>query len=643
MNTSTTTRSRNFRLTSLIGAVTTLCLVLTGMTIQSAQAADTGSITGKVFTQAVGGTKVAVTSGYIYLYAKGSDGYYHSVDSNPSTPLTDSFHFTGNTFSLNGLKAGSYKFEMAGVESVDGKTYQREFYNNAESERSAVAVTVGTAAVPVADMVLEPAGQITGKVTDRAGNPLANASVSFEDSASGGGGGATTDANGNFTSQRNPADGFGVGLVRGSYRVSARLDNYLNPDGKSYEQRYWQDSATYAAATPVTVTPGATTGSINIKLDVAPRMRLTVKDPAGNPLPNTPVGIYVFYNGAWGPYQAGPNDTDATGVYRRTLRIGDRYKFFITPPTGVGGVKEWYDNAYTEATAKEIKATAYGQVIDFEIKLGAAPAVTGATPTISGTPQVGQTLTAAPGTWGPTGVALTYQWLAAGAPIAGAKAKTYSPVAADVGKALTVKVTGTLANHTSTSKTSAATAAVTLPTVTITGATPTISGTPRTGRTLTVKPGTWGPSGVALSQQWFASNVAIPGATGTTFKVTNAQAGKQITVRVTGKRNDAVAVTKASSPTAKATGVLTPKKVSISGTRKVGKKLRADTSLWGAKPIKLSYKWYRNGKTISGQTGRYYKLRKADKGKRISVRVYQRKTSYLTASKLSSKTGKIKK
>lgn len=641
MNTSTTTRSRNFRPTSLIGAVIALCLVLTGMTIQSAQAADTGSITGKVFTKAVGGSNVPASSVFIYLsYSATINGGYDSVDSDPSTPNTNGFSFTGNTFALTGLKAGYYKFEVAGV---GNNAYQREYYNDKDSLGGATPVQVGTGATAVNDMVLEPAGQITGKVTDRAGKPLAKASISFEDSDRGGSHSATTDANGNFTSQKDPADGFGVGLVRGSYRVSARFDDYTNPDAPSYEQRYWQDSATYAAATPVTVTPGATTGSINIKLDVAPRMKLTVKDPAGNPLPNTPVGIYVFYNGAWGPYQAGPNETDATGVYRRTLRIGDRYKFFITPPTGVGGVKEWYDNAYTEATAKEIKATAYGQVIDFEIKLGAAPAVTGATPTISGTPQVGQTLTAAPGTWGPTGVALTYQWLAAGAPITGAKAKTYSPVAADVGKALTVKVTGTLANHTSTSKTSAATAAVTLPTVTITGATPTISGTPTTGRTLTVKPGTWGPSGVVLSQQWFASNVAIPGATGTTFKVTNAQAGKQITVRVTGKRNDAVAVTKASSPTAKASGVLTPKKVSISGTRKVGKKLRADTSLWGAKPIKLSYKWYRNGKTISGQTGRYYKLRKADKGKRISVRVYQRKTSYLTASKLSSKTGKIKK
>lgn len=528
----------------LIGVVIALCLVLTGLTMQSAQAANTGKITGQVFTQAVGGPKVAVTSGYIYLYAKGSDGYYQSVDSNPSTPLTDSFHFTGNTFSLNNLKAGSYKFEMAGVNSVDGKAYQREHYNDAESISDATAIQVGTVPVSVADMVLEPAGQITGKVTDRAGNPLANANVSFERTEYGGGGGATTDANGNFTSQRNPADGFGVGLVRGSYRVSARLDDYNNPDGKSYEQRYWQDSATYAAATPIAVTPGATASSINIKLDVAPRVRLTVKDPAGRPLANTNVGIYVFYNGAWGPYQAGPNTTDASGIYRKTVRIGDKYKFFITPPARIGGATKWYDGAYNVTDAAEVTATAYGQVKNIEIKLDPAP-------TVSGTAKSGKALVARPSAGSPPMTNLTYQWLAGGA--------------------------------------------------------------------------------------------AVRGATQPTLKLSNAQAGKNIAVKITGKLADATTRTETSALTAKVTGVLTPKKVSISGTRKVGKKLRADTAAWGPKPVKLSYKWYRNGKAISGQKSRYYKLRKADKGKRISVRVYQRKTSYLTASKLSSKTSKVKK
>jgi hypothetical protein len=470
----------------LVGTLAALTLAGTALAALPAQAADTGSITGKVFTKAVGGSNVPAGSVFIYLsYSPTINGGYDSVDSDPSTPSTNGFSFTGNTFALTGLKAGYYKFEVAGV---GDEAYQREYYNDKESLSGATPVQVGTGATAVDDMVLEPAGQITGKVTDRAGKPLANASVSFADSENGGGGYATTDANGNFTSQKDD-EGFGVGLVRGSYRVSAYFDDYTDPDAPSYEQRYWQDSATYAAATPVTVTPGATASSINIKLDVAPRLRLTVKDPSGTPLPDTNVGIYVFYDGEWGPYRAGPNRTDENGVYRRTLHIGDRYKFFIDPPAGVGGVKEWYDNAYSEATAKEVTATAHGQVIDITIQLGAAP---------------------------------------------------------------------------------------TDPT------TPTTPNSPTT-------PAPSSPAPVAVPQKF------------------------------------------------------APTKVSVRGTAKVGKKLRASTRAWAPAPVKLSYTWYRNGKRIKGQTKSTYTLRTADTGKRITVRVQQRKAGYATASRLSAKTAKVKR
>ncbi|MFI5425525.1 carboxypeptidase-like regulatory domain-containing protein [Aeromicrobium sp. UC242_57] len=517
----------------------TACLIFTGMTIQSAQAADTGSITGKVFTKAVGGAEVAVKSGYIYLYRQGSDGYYSSVDRNPSTPLTDSFQFVGNTFTLSGLKAGNYKFEIAGVEAVDGGRYQREHYNDAEYIYDATAIAVSTGVKTVDKMVLEPAGQISGRVTDAAGQPLANATVSFERTSDGGSFGVSTNANGEYSSTNI----FGGGLVKGAFRVAASHYPYSgNPDTPSHEQEYWQNATSYGTATPVNVTPGATTGGINFTLDVAPRIRLTVKDAAGRPLANTNVGIWVKYNGTWGPYQAGPNTTDSKGVFRKTTRIGDEYKFFITPPASVGGTTKWFDGAYSEAAATVVKTTDR-QVRNIEIKLDPAP---------------------------------------------------------------------------------------------------TVSGTVRAGKALAAKPSPGSQLKTDLTYQWTAGGAAVRGATKSTFKLTNTQAGKAVAVRITGKTADSATRTETSAVTAKVTGVLSPKKVTVTGTRKVSKKLRADTAAWGAKPVKLKYRWYRNGKAISGQTNRYYKLRKADKGKRISVRVYQSKTSYLTASKLSAKTGKVK-
>ncbi|UUP12810.1 carboxypeptidase-like regulatory domain-containing protein [Aeromicrobium wangtongii] len=725
------------RSTALVGAVVAICLALTGLTAQSASAADTGSITGAVFTQAVGGAKTPVTGGYIFLHRLNADGYYDSVDSDPTDPGTDGYPFTGSTFELGGLAAGTYTFEVASVGTNDAKLYQREYYNDAEYLHDATPIQVGTTRVQLPDMVLEQAGQISGRVTDAAGKPLAGASVMFERTRSGGSKGVQTDANGYYTSVQDPGEGFGEGLVRGDYRVVAsKYSSSSDPDAPSYEAEYWNNATSYDSATAVTVQPGKTATNINFTLAEAPRVRLTVKDPAGNPVPNADVGIYFFNEGAWAPYAAGPNVTGPDGVYRKTVRIGERYKFFIEPPAGVGGVTEWYDNAYSEATAREVKATSHGEVIDIEIKLGPAPVVDGSTPTITGTPQVGQQLTANPGTWGPEGVKLAYQWFASGTPIQGATQATYTPSIGDATKALTVRVTGTLANHTTTVKTSAATAPVATPAVVgstptitgtpevgqqltanpgtwgpagvklayqwfangtpiqgatqatytpsiddatkaitvrvtgtlanhtttvktsaatapvatppvvapvVTGAAPVISGTPRSGSTLVASPGAWGPAGVSVAYQWLANGAPIPGATGAQLRLTNAQAGKRITVTTTGSLPGAAPVTTTSAATSAVKGVLTPKKVSITGTAKVGKKLRAKTSSWGPSPVRSSYTWYRNGKRIPGQTKSTYTLRKADAGKRITVRITRTKSNYVSAKKVSAKTGKVKK
>jgi hypothetical protein len=92
-----------------------------------------------------------------------------------------------------------------------------------------------------------------------------------------------------------------------------------------------------------------------------------------------------------------------------------------------------------------------------------------AAPTISGTPQVGQTLTASNGTWtSDTTPTYTYQWNrcdSAGnncAAITGATAQTYTVAAADVDKTLRVTVTGKNSSG-SASASSAQTAAVTQP------------------------------------------------------------------------------------------------------------------------------------------------------------------------------------
>ena len=88
----------------------------------------------------------------------------------------------------------------------------------------------------------------------------------------------------------------------------------------------------------------------------------------------------------------------------------------------------------------------------------------GGVPTVSGTPAVGATLSAAPGRWSPTPTAIAYQWelcTPAGAcnPIAGAADASFQPGSADANAELEVQVLASNANGT-TIATSAPTAPI---------------------------------------------------------------------------------------------------------------------------------------------------------------------------------------
>jgi hypothetical protein len=90
-----------------------------------------------------------------------------------------------------------------------------------------------------------------------------------------------------------------------------------------------------------------------------------------------------------------------------------------------------------------------------------AGTLTTATPTVSGTKRVGYTLTATPGTWGPAPVTLSYQWYRSGVVISGATASSYKLTSTDLGKGMSVRVTGRKSGYTTAAKDSARTTAVT--------------------------------------------------------------------------------------------------------------------------------------------------------------------------------------
>ena len=280
-----------------------------------------------------------------------------------------------------------------------------------------------------------------------------------------------------------------------------------------------------------------------------------------------------------------------------------------------------------------------------DIALGALPnsAATGA-PTISGTAQVGETLTA-----DTSGIAdedgldnatFSYQWLSSrDTAIPGATGSTYTLVSADLGKTIKVKVSFTDDEGNEESLTSSPTASVADSSNNPATGAPTISGTMQVGQTLTASTSGIadddGLTNVSYTYQWIAndgtSDSDIQDATLSTYTLVSDDVGKTIKVKVsfsddaeneetlTSAATDSVVAAPASNTAA--TGVPT-----ITGTAQLGQTLTADTSeisdADGLTNVNYSFQWLSSRDTeIDGATSSTYSLQESDEGKVIKVRV----------------------
>jgi len=148
------------------------------------------------------------------------------------------------------------------------------------------------------------------------------------------------------------------------------------------------------------------------------------------------------------------------------------------------------------------------------------------------------------------GAKLSYQWLRAGKAITKATKITYTPVAADFNKVITVRITATKTNYTTvvaTSPTGVNPSVVPGGVVTINNPVPII------GSTLTAQYPSYSPSPDGYTYQWYAAGKAIKSATNQTFVVTSAQNKKAITVRVIAAKAGLLSSALTSAATAKVT------------------------------------------------------------------------------------------
>ncbi|MGO9961445.1 MAG: hypothetical protein ACLP50_36640 [Solirubrobacteraceae bacterium] len=246
---------------------------------------------------------------------------------------------------------------------------------------------------------------------------------------------------------------------------------------------------------------------------------------------------------------------------------------------------------------------------------GIAP-VNSIAPIITGTVQQGDPLSASTGTWAPAPSSYSYQWQrspqAGGTytAIAGASAKTYKPVAADVNYFLEVVVSAS-GKYGSTAATSAWVGSV-LSNAPHNTKAPTVSGTVVQADTLSGKPGTWSGA-TSYKYQWLAAAASlsgtvfqnVAGATQPTFKLTGAQVGKMIELQVTAINANGFTCAYSNQTAAVAgdepTNTLAP---ALTGTPARGDTLSVTTGTWTGSGLKYSYLWQRGAASSSarGQT-----------------------------------------
>ncbi|PPF59323.1 hypothetical protein C5C13_06160 [Clavibacter michiganensis] len=163
---------------------------------------------------------------------------------------------------------------------------------------------------------------------------------------------------------------------------------------------------------------------------------------------------------------------------------------------------------------------------------GSAPLTSTPPPAIIGRSSVGATLAVRTGLWQPAPVRLTYQWYADGRPIFGATGGTLALSSDQIGARITVSVRGARDGYLSTTRTSAPTPRVPQPVITV--GSPFVTGVAAVGRTVTARTGSWRPGPVAFTYAWLRDGRPIPGATASTYAITEADRGRLLSVRVTG-------------------------------------------------------------------------------------------------------------
>jgi Carboxypeptidase regulatory-like domain len=417
------------------------CIALL-LTAPLAAATGYGAVSGKV-TGAV--SKVGIEGIEVRIY-NGENEWY------PTTTTS------GGTYSAAGIEAGEYKVKFIGT----GTKYATQYYKEKLSYAAATTIKVeeGKETKEI-NAALSENGTISGEVKSASTNlELGDIEVTAY--------------------ERNPpnaaiesvdTNSFGLyeltALSKGAYVVGFRSGvSGLDYAPQFYKEvpRFSENSEVYVDEHPVS--------DINAKLSKGASIAGVVTDAATHqPLANMIVYAVAIGSGEVETATA----TNAVGDYELVGLPSGTFEVVFLSENKAGEVQYspqlYNDRSIPDEALSFSEVLVFGNHVEVTVPLTTSginaalvreePANTVA-PTASGTPNVGQTLSCANGTW--TGIeSLTYAdtWLRDGTAIAGATGATYVVQAADQGHGLACTVTATnkIASVSATSNTLAVPAA----------------------------------------------------------------------------------------------------------------------------------------------------------------------------------------
>ncbi|MEU0267602.1 carboxypeptidase regulatory-like domain-containing protein [Nocardioides sp. NPDC006303] len=359
---------------------------------------STGGLISGVLTGADG---EPIGDGYVEVYTADTEDYVRSG-------YTD---YSDGSYKIRGVPAGTYRLRFA---SNDG--HRSEWFSDKSSFEGADDVVVDVRETSTADAELSAGATVAGRVTLADGSPVEWGEVQvqqFFDDAAGGEWGmvtyAFTDSDGHYSS---PA------LEPGTYRVAIDLWDDVHLPAHSDEFTIAADDS------------GAVTRNLVIEEKQPPAITsLAPPVVSGAAL----VGETLTATG-------GDWDVDGVSVSYQWQRDGEPIEGAVETTYAIGEADAGHVLSVLVTAEKTgyVSGSAASEATDV---VSHGPLVNAQAPIVSGTPQVGETLTAYPGVWNADGATFTFQWLRDGARIAGATEETYALGADDLNAKISVEVT----------------------------------------------------------------------------------------------------------------------------------------------------------------------------------------------------------